>query len=161
MNSIIELESADLTDECIDTIYEIECSCFEQPWSRADIETCVGNGYHTFLIKDDDDKNVVGFAIFTVVSDIAELQDIAILSNTRQKGLGYKLLSSSMDILRNTQGSKIFYLEVRVSNEPAVNLYKKLGYKIDHIRKGYYPTSQSNVREDAYLMSKNETETDE
>jgi ribosomal-protein-alanine N-acetyltransferase len=41
-------------------------------------------------------------------------------------------------------------LEVRVSNEPAINLYRSMGYTIVGIYQGYYSDG-----EDAYMMSKN------
>ena len=43
-------------------------------------------------------------------------------------------------------------LEVRVSNTSAIQLYEKLGFKRDGIRKNYYPT-ETSMREDALLMS--------
>jgi len=41
------------------------------------------------------------------------------------------------------------YLEVRVSNTPAINLYSKLGFMIVKIMKGYYADG-----EDAYVMAR-------
>ena len=46
-------------------------------------------------------------------------------------------------------GSKLITLEVRASNNPAINLYKKFGFEICGNRKNYY----SNKTEDAILMS--------
>ena len=46
---------------------------------------------------------------------------------------------------------KKILLEVREGNLAAINLYKKMDYKIDGIRKGYY----KKYKEDAILMSKN------
>ena len=44
---------------------------------------------------------------------------------------------------------KTFTLEVNVTNEPAIRLYKKFGFKNLGIRKKYYNNSQ-----DAYIMTK-------
>jgi ribosomal-protein-alanine N-acetyltransferase len=45
--------------------------------------------------------------------------------------------------------AKQCFLEVRITNEPAVNLYKKLGFQVTRTLKGYYADG-----EDAYLMSR-------
>ena len=42
-------------------------------------------------------------------------------------------------------------LEVRVSNEPAIALYKTYGFEVAGVRKGFYTAP----REDAYVMLKN------
>ena len=41
------------------------------------------------------------------------------------------------------------FLEVRVTNEPAIALYKKLGFEITRTINGYYSDG-----EDAYVMTK-------
>ena len=46
------------------------------------------------------------------------------------------------------RGAKEIYLEVRVSNFPAINLYRKLGYEVVRRIRGYYADG-----EDAYVMS--------
>ncbi len=48
-----------------------------------------------------------------------------------------------------TKGCLYVYLEVRVNNTPAINLYKNLGYKILYTRKNYYLDGT-----DAYVMGK-------
>ena len=45
---------------------------------------------------------------------------------------------------------KKIILEVREGNNSAITLYKKLGYKIDGIRRNYY----KEYKENAVLMSK-------
>ena len=49
-------------------------------------------------------------------------------------------------------GSKKIFLEVRVSNEPAIGLYIKSGFKRVSVRKNYYRLPFG--REDALVMSK-------
>ena len=49
-------------------------------------------------------------------------------------------------------GCKKIFLEVRVSNSPAIELYNKTGFKRVSIRKNYYRLPDG--REDALVMSK-------
>ena len=51
--------------------------------------------------------------------------------------------------LRELFRVEMLRLEVRVSNEPAINLYRKLGFRIVERVPGYYPDG-----EDAYVMVK-------
>jgi len=44
--------------------------------------------------------------------------------------------------------AKQCYLEVRVTNAPAINMYRKLGFEITRTIKGYYADN-----EDAHVMS--------
>ncbi|MEM2676261.1 MAG: ribosomal protein S18-alanine N-acetyltransferase [Candidatus Bathyarchaeia archaeon] len=73
---------------------------------------------------------------------------IAVMPEHRRKGIGYALVSKAMEGMR-FYGAKQAFLEVRVSNMPAINLYKKLGFKVVRTISGYYSDG-----EDAYVMSR-------
>ena len=73
---------------------------------------------------------------------------IAVLPEHRRKGLGRALMLEAMRALKNDYGCDEIYLEVRVSNYPAINLYKSLGLKIVDTIKHYYLDG-----EDAYVMA--------
>ncbi|MEM3174225.1 MAG: ribosomal protein S18-alanine N-acetyltransferase, partial [Candidatus Bathyarchaeia archaeon] len=72
---------------------------------------------------------------------------IAVLPEHRRKGIGETLLKEALQSMMNYYGIKECYLEVRVSNTPAINLYKKVGFKIEKVIRGYYADG-----ENAYLM---------
>ncbi len=73
---------------------------------------------------------------------------IAVLPERQRKGIGQALMHKAMQGMR-TYKAKECYLEVRVSNTPAVNLYKKLGFEIARTLRGYYADGEG-----AYVMSK-------
>ncbi|MEM1847689.1 MAG: ribosomal protein S18-alanine N-acetyltransferase [Thermofilaceae archaeon] len=74
---------------------------------------------------------------------------IAVIPEMRQKGIGTSLMLKAMEALRKYYSVDEYYLEVRVSNTPAINLYKKLGFTPVKVIKGYYLDG-----EDAYLMAR-------
>lgn len=74
---------------------------------------------------------------------------IAVMPYARRKGIGKSLMIKAMENLKKEYNVDEYFLEVRVSNKPAISLYKKLGYKIVKVIKGYYLDG-----EDAYLMAK-------
>jgi len=69
---------------------------------------------------------------------------LAISSKFQNRGLAKKLLEYSFENLKD----KNFSLEVKVSNESAINLYKKFDFKINKNLEDYYEN------EDGYLMIK-------
>jgi len=72
---------------------------------------------------------------------------LAVLPHARRRGVGEGLLRKAIEAMEG-RGVKEVYLEVRVSNTPAINLYHRLGFKIVKRVPGYYADG-----EDAYVMS--------
>jgi len=73
---------------------------------------------------------------------------IAVLPKHQRQGVGYALMQEAMKAMLH-YNAKECYLEVRTSNIPAVDLYKKMGFDIARTIRGYYADG-----EDAYIMSR-------
>ncbi len=80
---------------------------------------------------------------------VGHLVSIAVIEEYRRKGIGSLLLSETLRVMREIYKVHSIYLEVRVSNTPAIRLYEKFGFKKARIIKGYYMDG-----EDAYVMVK-------
>lgn len=103
--------------------------------------------------------NIVGYIMCRIETGIGffhmlpvrkgHIVSIAVLKEYRRKGIGLKLMVESMSAMKDVYNAKEVYLEVRVSNEPAINLYRKLGFQIIKRLPGYYSDG-----EDAYLMAR-------
>ncbi len=74
---------------------------------------------------------------------------LAVLPEYRRRGIATRLMEAALRSLRDEYGAREVYLEVRVSNTPAINLYRKLGFRIIHVIPRYYADG-----EDAYLMAR-------
>ena len=74
---------------------------------------------------------------------------IAVVPYMRRKGVGTRLMKEAMKALKDVYKVDEYYLEVRVSNIPAISLYEKLGFKKIRVLRGYYRDG-----EDAYLMAR-------
>ncbi|RLG77668.1 MAG: ribosomal-protein-alanine N-acetyltransferase [Thermoprotei archaeon] len=91
-----------------------------------------------------------GFAkLGTGMRRLGHIVSIAVRRAFRRRGIATVLMTASMESLKNEYGVQEVYLEVRVSNEPAINLYKKLGFTIVERIRNYYLDG-----EDAYVMAK-------
>ncbi len=73
---------------------------------------------------------------------------IAVMPQARRKGAASALIKAAMDGMCYYKAKQI-YLEVRVTNDAGINLYKKLGLEVTRTISGYYSDG-----EDAYVMTK-------
>ena len=92
---------------------------------------------------------ILGFFIYYNVLNEMHILDITVSKEMQSKGIGSLMLSTVIK-KKSEAGIKHFFLEVRTSNIAAINLYKKLGFKIFMLRKKYYEDNG----EDALCMVK-------
>lgn len=118
------------------------------PWTLGMLSDCLAANYECWVIEIA--QEIIGFAILAVGAGQAELLNIAIENNYQGQGLGQRLLIHLIELAKNNKAVEII-LEVRASNLPALNLYKKLKFQQIGIRKNYY--SSLTEREDAYVMA--------
>ena len=124
-------------------------------WSQAALLALVDSTHHCRVLCsiDESEDALLGFAEFTVVTDEAELMNLAIDAEVQGCGLGRALLAAVIDELRDRRCTRCF-LEVRRSNDAAIALYVSAGFALGGVRKGYYPPLQAAAKaEDALLYS--------
>ncbi len=78
-----------------------------------------------------------GFGAAMVNCDSADLLDIAVEPERRCCGIGSVLMQFLFDECKR-RGVKEIFLEVRVTNDSAIALYKKFGFEQISVRKNYY-----------------------
>ena len=92
------------------------------------------------------DKSV-GYLEYSLIYDRMEIDNFYVNEECRNNGIGTKLLAHLMSLAINYRVINIT-LEVRVSNNVAIDLYKKFGFREVALRKYYYGD------EDGILMEK-------
>lgn len=140
-----------LTQAWLDQARALEQRCFDDSWSESLWQLYLPQGCSYLLC--DDNSRLLAFALCHRVLDEAELLRIAVAPECRQQGLGRMLLQQTLVNL-SEQGVTRLLLEVRASNVAAIALYQCCELQQDAIRKGYYETAVSGVREDACLFSR-------
>lgn len=142
MKTISLLKSDDFKEA-----FHIEQRSHAFPWSESTFISNQGINYLNYRINCV--GKMAGFAITQTVLDEATLLNVAIDPNFQRRGLGSSLISYLIEELKK-QGTVVIWLEVRVSNLPAITLYENLGFNTFSVRHDYYPSP--NGREDAFLM---------
>lgn len=136
-----------MSEKDIDQIVRIENEAFTIPWSRESFENELRKNRFAHYTVLEDEEGVFGYCGLWIIIDEAHITNIALLPKYRGKKLGEALLRKVMDIARE-KGAKTMTLEVRVTNDIAQSLYRKLGFQNGGIRKNYYTDNQ----EDALVM---------
>lgn len=127
-------------------IAELEKICFSDPWSVNSIASELDNRLSLWLVALEDDK-VIGYVGSQTVLGETDMMNIATHPDYRKRGIATALITGLMEALE-ASGSHSLMLEVRASNEPAVSVYRKLGFEEVGRRKNYY----RNPKEDALIM---------
>ena len=141
-----------MKQEYIDDVFEIDKLSVPIPWSKKSIEEEMNNILAKFLVAKDD-KKVVGFAMCWFIMDECHIGNIAVLPEYRKQKIATNLLEELLKDCKEEHGTNNLLLEVRVSNIPAQNLYKKIGFEELVVRKHYYKNPDGTY-EDALIMSK-------
>lgn len=127
--------------------FELQSICHFQPWSKAVFADSLRHPYFAFQLIEQ--GQLVGYCIGMLVVDEATLMDIGVGLNYRGKGVGRQIMNHFHQVCRQKNASQI-WLEVRASNQHAINLYSHCGYELIERRKNYYPTASG--KEDALVM---------
>lgn len=112
----------------------------------------------TFIVAEENGE-VVGYIMCRIEMGLSNfgfsglikkghIVSLAVLQSHRHKGIGQALITKAMEGMR-LYNAKQCFLEVRLTNTPAIELYKKLGFQITRTIHGYYSDGEA-----AYVMAK-------
>lgn len=153
MNNIIKITS--MKTEHIPAVKTIEKRFSLSEWSSQD--------YNNEILREESiskvvlkDKNIVGFVVARPItngiennSKTLEIYNIAVSREFHKQGIG-KLLLDYLQFFCCQQNITEIWLEVRESNIPAIQFYKKNNFSQIFTRKSYY----NNPVENALVMRK-------
>ncbi len=144
-NVRVEVVIREATAKDVEQVVVIEEKSFSDAWSKAIFQAELVLPYTMFLVAEIEGL-VAGYIIVEDIASELNIMNIAVLDDFRKLGIGGMLVEA---ILSYGKKNKVLgvTLECRVSNTAAVALYKKMGFHIEGVRKGYYSDG-----EDAYIM---------
>ena len=145
-SALIRIRNAEERD--LEQVESLEQVCFSRPWTIDMLRRQLQNDRHEFLVAVEENK-VLGYIGMLHVMDEGYISNVAVDETARRAGIGSKLVEGT---LRRCEALSLLFvtLEVRASNDAAIQLYAKHGFEEVGRRKGYYEAP----REDAILMTR-------
>lgn len=128
-------------------LFEINVESFSKPWSLEAMKKESKNKLASYKVAEIDGQ-IVAYAGFWLIMDEAEITNVVVAKDFRGNKIS-KLLMNELINEASKRGAVAMSLEVRSKNEIAKNLYMKLGFKVDGMRKNYY----NNPKDDCFIMT--------
>ena len=134
-----------MVQEDIEDVVRIEAEAYgEHHWSKSSFYDEMNNNLAKYYCAKTSEGNIIAYAGTWNIIDETHITTIAVSPEYRRKHIGEALI---LKILGDCYESKIKYLtlEVRESNIPAIELYKKYGFSSLGTRKGYYQDNNESA----------------
>lgn len=119
----------------VDRVSGLEKSVYPFPWSEGIFKDCLRAGYGARVVEVAGE--IIGYAVYSHGAGEAHLLNICIAPNWRRLKIARRLLRYVIQTLALVPVGVLF-LEVRPSNQGAIQLYESLGFEFIGLRKGYY-----------------------
>ena len=134
-----------MTKDDIDSVYDIEASCFEPPWSKESFVVEIeGNNFGRYVVALKDSE-IIGYGGVWLIINESHITNIAVNKHHRKQKVGTLVLKALMKIAWDTLEIKKMTLEVRKSNHVAQKLYRKYGFIAAGERIKYYENNEDAV----------------
>lgn len=127
----------------------LEAQVHPSPWSLGNFRDALAAGYSAQV--GEREGRIVVFGVMMLGPGEAQLLNLSVVPDARRQGLGRALLDRFLDDARRC-GAEQMFLEVRVSNAPAIALYAGAGFAAVARRNAYYPATAARPAEDALVM---------
>lgn len=135
--------------EDLPRILPIEQAAYDFPWTEGIFNDCLNSQYRGWVVIDSADR-ILGYAMMSIAVGEAHVLNLCIDERAKREGLARLLLNHMIDDARERQAFVVL-LEVRPSNQPARQLYRRFGFDQIGRRPDYYPARQG--REDALILA--------
>lgn len=128
----------------------LEAQIHAAPWTLGNFRDAIAAGYSTRVAERE--GRILAYGVLMLAPGEAQILNISVVPDARRQGFGRTLLQQFVDDARQFGADQCF-LEVRVSNEPAIRLYESAGFARVARRSEYYPSVAPDApREDALVM---------
>lgn len=136
-----------MNEQDLEEVLLLEKELFSSPWNREHFLFELNENPFSLCLVGVVDDQIISASCTWIIYERAEISTIGVHKAFQRKGYAKEMLEMIHRHCASNGVNQIF-LEVRVSNRPAIALYESFGYKVTKVRKNYY----SDNHEDAYEM---------
>jgi ribosomal-protein-alanine N-acetyltransferase len=138
-----------MTPQHLDAVLRVEQQAYAHPWVHSNFHDALQSGYQAQLLMADD--TLLGYFVAMKGVDEVHLLNITVAPDYQRQGWA-RVMLDALTLWAKGQGADWLWLEVRVGNLRAMQVYESQGYRRVGQRKNYYPAVHGQ-REDAVVMS--------
>ena len=124
------------TTQDAEKIFELEKKLFMDFYSLQTITSDIANKNNIYFVYELA-GDLIGYALVSYIFEEGNLAKIAVDPAFQRRGIARELYMACEKECKKKGVSKL-YLEVSEKNEPAISLYKKLGFTKEWVRSKYY-----------------------
>jgi ribosomal-protein-alanine N-acetyltransferase len=132
--------------EDVSVVHNLECQLFSDPWPKKVFLHDVQNEDTSQPYVVERNGEIIGYIICWYYAKELHIGNMAVAPHFQNRGIGKYLLEN---LFKQFPDYEITFLEVRETNQSAINLYKKYGFKLIYRRQKYYSNG-----EDALVLAK-------
>jgi ribosomal-protein-alanine N-acetyltransferase len=140
------MEIRKMTEADLSEVIDIEQDTFSDPWREQDFRDALLDERNEYLVAVCDGR-IAGYCGCWGIAGEGNIYNVAVKKEYRRQHIGKALLETLIQQLIE-RGITSFTLEVRASNEPAIRLYRSLGFEAVGLRPDFY----TKPKEDAVIM---------
>lgn len=138
-----------LSAQHLDAVLRVEQQAYAHPWLLSNFTDTLKSGYQAQLLLADD--SLLGYFVAMKGVDEVHLLNLTVAPAYQRQGWA-RVMLDALAIWAKGQGADWLWLEVRIGNLRALQVYQAQGYRRVGQRKNYYPDGHGQ-REDAVVMS--------
>ena len=149
----LEAQFEAMTPAWLDAVVQVESTAYEHPWTHGNFADSLNAGYHAQLLTAGmaPAATLLGYFVAMKGVDEVHLLNITVVPEHQRQGWA-PLMLDGLSLWSRGQGAQWLWLEVRMSNTRAKNIYERYGFRHVGTRRNYYPANAAG-REDAIVMS--------
>lgn len=146
----MDVKIIDATLADIDFLMELEKGSIIHPWDRDSLKNLVLDDNKIALVAVNETNEKLGYIGCSFVLDEVEIGNLVVSSKCRRMGIGNLIINELKTRLKNS-GIETVFLEVESTNEPAIKLYEKAGFKPYNKRTNYYGNGRDCILMNIHL----------
>lgn len=135
----------------LEAVIAIEQVAYSHPWTRGNFRDALASDYWAQCLRVQDE--LLGHVVAMEGVEETHLLNITVAPARQGQGWAHMMLDA-LCLWSRRQGAQWLWLEVRESNQRALHVYERYGFRRVGLRKDYYPADRQQ-REHAVVMSLN------